>query len=322
MMTISFLFLFLIIHHISFYDIKSQSFAIETLQCKDPDALGRISSNHQKNIQRYFLIIGGVGAGIGNFLVFFPSAYYYAMLTGREILIEDRSLLGEACRIIVCGYPHYNDIANTFPSILNPNTPMTRAKVYDFKEHINGHRNITETVVHADGFKFLSGWYLGCPFCEECIRKLTGCIDEDVSCHDRHALQRLIRGPFLPETVKSSNSIENRMIGVPQNFKHGLISLPHAYTPRFDVAIHLRCQFQNFEYLVGPEDSLWPQYVKEVDDFLSSSLIDQGIGLFKVIEERIMEELPYIQQQRKRRLQSIDELDYKHEHEVYSNVSI
>ena len=49
----------------------------------------------QEEAPRKFLVIGGVGAGIGNFLIFFPAAYYFAALTGREILIADDSLIGE-----------------------------------------------------------------------------------------------------------------------------------------------------------------------------------------------------------------------------------
>ena len=48
--------------------------------CRDPDLGGQIPAN-MKN-QRRFLLIGGAGAGIGNFLVFYPAAYYFAALTG------------------------------------------------------------------------------------------------------------------------------------------------------------------------------------------------------------------------------------------------
>lgn len=49
----------------------------------------------QEAAPRKFLVITGVGAGIGNFLIFFPAAYYFAALTGREILIADDSLIGK-----------------------------------------------------------------------------------------------------------------------------------------------------------------------------------------------------------------------------------
>lgn len=79
-----------------------------------------------------------------------------------------------------------------------------------------------------------------------------------------------------------------------------MLSLPHALAPRLDAAVHLRCQFRHFEYLVGPEDSLWPQYVKEVNDFLHSSAPNAGVQLFRVIEEKIVEELHVILEERKK----------------------
>jgi hypothetical protein len=56
------------------------------------------------------------------------------------------------------------------------------------------------------------------------------------------------------------------MIGVPANLKHALLTLPHSYSPRFDIAVHLRCQFRHFEYLVGPEDPGWPGKLSRARD--------------------------------------------------------
>lgn len=79
-----------------------------------------------------------------------------------------------------------------------------------------------------------------------------------------------------------------------------MLSLPHALAPRLDAAVHLRCQFRHFEFLVGPEDSLWPQYVKEVNDFLHSTAPNAGIQLFRVIEEKIVKELHTILEERRK----------------------
>lgn len=38
---------------------------------------------HHNTKQRKFLVLSGGGAGIGNFLIFYPAAYYFAALTGR-----------------------------------------------------------------------------------------------------------------------------------------------------------------------------------------------------------------------------------------------
>jgi hypothetical protein len=50
-------------------------------KCHDP-ALGGYRSSHRMSDKK-FLMIHGEGGGIGNFLVFFPAAYYFAALSGR-----------------------------------------------------------------------------------------------------------------------------------------------------------------------------------------------------------------------------------------------
>ncbi|KAJ1380069.1 hypothetical protein B484DRAFT_412167, partial [Ochromonadaceae sp. CCMP2298] len=52
------------------------------LHCHEPGVGGFLSGSH-KTSDKKFLVVSGNGAGIGNFLVFFPAAYYFAVLTGR-----------------------------------------------------------------------------------------------------------------------------------------------------------------------------------------------------------------------------------------------
>jgi len=74
-----------------------------------------------------------------------------------------------------------------------------------------------------------------------------------------------------------------------------MISLPHAYAPRLDAAIHLRTQFQSFEQSVGSDDGArWTAAVKERDDWLNCSSGDCGKQLFKIIADRLLEEMPNI----------------------------
>jgi len=47
-------------------------------------------------------------------LVFFPALYYFAMLTGRDILIMDDSLIGRMCTKVRCGFPLLSEISGTF----------------------------------------------------------------------------------------------------------------------------------------------------------------------------------------------------------------
>ncbi|RYH18878.1 hypothetical protein EON65_26785, partial [archaeon] len=266
------------------------------LHCRDPD----IGAHHYKHSsKRSFLLIAGNGGGIGNFLVFFPSAYYFAMLTGRDILIQDGSLIGEMCNVIHCGFPHYSEFSAAFPNILKPSEmgSVRGIKAYDFGRHIYGQAIVEDKIVRADGYRIQSGWYLSHNYSEYCINKLTGCDREDVSCHDRHALQQLVRGPFLEKFQKETGGRQS-VVGVPSNLRQGVLTLPHAIAPRLDGAVHLRCQFKHFEFLVGPEDSLWQNYVNEVNEWLDSTASNAGLALFKTIEQKILEEMDTIIQRR------------------------
>ncbi len=49
------------------------------LQCRDP----AVGYGNELHTDRKFLIISGRGGGIGNYLIFYPSAYYFAAITGR-----------------------------------------------------------------------------------------------------------------------------------------------------------------------------------------------------------------------------------------------
>ena len=233
--------------------------------CRDPDLGGRPllslsrANNNNNNVtalvaeRQKYMLVGGAGAGIGNFLVFFPAAYYFAVFGGRDVLVIDDSLIGELCSVLHCGFPKYNAVAAAYPGVLTAEAfrTMGHAKAYDFHRFVGGMVTYDQTVVQADGYKYMSGWYMDRAHTEACAAVVSGCHGRDVGCHDRHALQRLVRGPFSPARVASE---EARVIGVPRNLKHAVLALPHAYAPRLDAAVHLRCQFRHFEQLVGPDD--------------------------------------------------------------------
>ena len=98
--------------------------------CRDPDLGGRpllsrvITNNDTSTVApaevRKYLLVGGAGAGIGNFLVFFPAAYYFGVFTGRDLLVIDDSLIGELCSVLQCGFPKYNGVAAAYPGLLTP----------------------------------------------------------------------------------------------------------------------------------------------------------------------------------------------------------
>ncbi len=51
----------------------------------------------------------------------------------------------------------------------------------------------------------------------------------DIMCAERHAYQRLVRGPFKSTLTADE---EKRIHGVPDAFKHAILTLPHQYAPR------------------------------------------------------------------------------------------
>jgi hypothetical protein len=99
-------------------------------------------------------------------------------------------------------------------------------------------------------------------------------------CAERHAYQRLVRGPFR---AGLSAEEEKRIHGVPDALKHAMLTLPHAYAPRLDAAVHLRAQFNHFEQQASIDD---PAYKQEVWDFLNGSEAKQ---VFDALETRIVE---------------------------------
>jgi hypothetical protein len=156
-----------------------------------------------------------------------------------------------------------------------------------------GEISFDQTLLHADGYMFKSGWYFGRESAQKCVVTVTACFNEDVDCQDRHAMQRLIRGPFKSFVADTE---EKRIIGVPTNLKHAILNLPHAFAPRLDAGIHLRCQFKHFEALTGAKGTEAERAAgrKEEDDWLSSTDGDKGLQLFKLMEEKIMAQLPNI----------------------------
>lgn len=71
----------------------STIFSLRDILCHDPDVGGTT-----QNRDRKFILFGSdssQGAGIGNLLIFFPSVYYFAAFTGRDIILSDKSIVGE-----------------------------------------------------------------------------------------------------------------------------------------------------------------------------------------------------------------------------------
>ena len=104
---------------------------LHSIVCREPN--DEIAADER--LHRKFLLFGGEGGGLGNFLIFFPSGYYFAALTGREIVIIDHSLLGEVCKIVLCGYPFLSTMTEAYPEYFNEENmrKLRGVKAMDFR---------------------------------------------------------------------------------------------------------------------------------------------------------------------------------------------
>ena len=152
----------------------------------------------------------------------------------------------------------------------------------DMIRYIEGTKEISAPVVTGWGYTSASDWWAYFNTTVHCVKKITGCDLGDIPCADRHAYQRLIRGPF--KSALSSKE-ETRISGVPDHIKHAILTLPHAYAPRLDAAIHIRAQFHHFEKLSSISD---PEYKKEVAEWLNSTEKDH---VFTELERKVLEVL-------------------------------
>ena len=105
------------------------------IECRDPDLGGGSQAAFDHSHNRKLLLVHGEGAGIGNFLVFFPAAYYFAALTGRDIAIMDKSLIADMCKIIVCGFPLESDMYEAYPYLQNYKDKVEGGKVPQYVVH-------------------------------------------------------------------------------------------------------------------------------------------------------------------------------------------
>jgi hypothetical protein len=230
--------------------------------------------------------------GLGNIMVFFPAAYYFAALTGREILIPDKSILGIFCSLIRCGFPYVESLSNAYPDVLTYQaikdaSPM---RAHHFNLHIEGREVHNQPIVRAIGNTARSDWWVYYNESAACISRITGCVRGDIACADRHAYQSLVKGPFIQEHL--INRYMEKLIGIPNNLKLSFLTLPHTYAQRIDVGIHIRCQFAAFENKTWT-NTVEESYQKEILDWLASYEAKQVLESF---EERILgmskEQLP------------------------------
>lgn len=181
-------------------------------------------------------------------------------MTGRDILIEDDSVYGTACRHMYCGFPFRSEY---FPDdYLEVEHPLM--KFYEpnhLGKYLLGQLNISIFAsIVVDGFN--GGDRLWSAFAEthDCARQLSGCD----RCFNGYVISQLIPGPAkFPRASDSS-----LLVGFSNS--SDLFRIPFQQMtkpPIVDMAIHLRMEFRGFEHYDNVNSS---EYASEVDDWLAS----------------------------------------------------
>lgn len=227
------------------WSIDSQSFEFS---CDVLSSYSLPSTNDER-----YLVLGtndNNAAGLGNILTSFPAAYYFSIFTERRLLIYDHSLLGHFCRVVHCAVPLVSDMVGMRPDLFTHynlfHQRILTAK--DFREIFNHHQPLheEEILVTSSGTDSKSEWWMNFANLTRCVSRISGCTIGDITCSERHAFQSLITGPFRKPFISYlqssiSGAQDPNMLSSMINF------VPHSYSPRFDISIHIRSQLNSFE---------------------------------------------------------------------------
>jgi hypothetical protein len=214
----------------------------------------------------------GHDPGIGNILNFFPTIYMYAMVTGRDVIIPDRSHLGNWCRALNCGFPFLSEVEKVHPALKNINK-VRGFGIQPLSEALTKNVTIDDVTMCIHGISAVSsGWFqASTPETIECISSITGCAHKDVGCVERFAFQRLVVGGM------NNGSVPSPLVGVNQSEFDDLVHGPYLQQKRFDGAVHMRTQLshleRHYEANISAVESLIGEYVpifEKINEMISS----------------------------------------------------
>lgn len=217
--------------------------------------------------------------------------FYFAVFDARDIFINRKSVMGDFCSNIQCGYPFM--------------TEEMRKRYQSDSREIEGINEITDFMRGDDILKehFLfnsltcdatSWWqqYSASNGTMECITSLNGCEPADEWCHVAFAMQSIVPGPVV------SHQHIGLLTGATEEIKHLLIHRHHKSTFSrwnkhatdrrvmlghhiFDIGVHIRNEFDGFEFENNVNQSM---YDVEVTNWLASNNCQK---IFYAVKEKI-----------------------------------
>jgi len=225
--------------------------------------------------------------GVGNYLIIWPALYWFAAFTGRILVLGD-GIMSEFCHHVGCLSGAFTNRSIMIErGLYNKSVPLMDLRQFDMMSHFEGNprlRNLT----HLRGASVTpaSEWWSYFPFLGSCVSRLSNCPPGDVSCSERFAFGKLIRGPFR----HFSKSQERRLCGMPASLLQLIRTLPHAnFTPelRISAAFHIRREFPHFENASDVQND--PNYLRSVYEWSNSS---EAQFVYSEFVNRLLSDMP------------------------------
>ena len=178
-----------------------------------------------------------LNVGVGNQLFFYPSVYYFAHLINRELLIDDKSMIGEFCGRITCSIRLTN---NSDVSSLYWSTSLFQqyASNYTVNEPVE-----SMLIIRYHLNLFEAPWWISTETEEfsSKIYSISNCSKGDIVCTDAFAFRQLFIGPFR------QFKFEDNTVLMSSDLLKNLLTSPFKSSVRFDIGIHVRNKFKSFE---------------------------------------------------------------------------
>lgn len=152
--------------------------------------------------KRKFIIFGNDGSGIGNQLVFFPSVYVLAIAQGRQILLEDGTVISKLCNLIdSCNFRTVHNASIEFPELKSSLRNVRTVKLHEFIEWSKNPAVVwNDVIVRASGYKEDLSWWSHSSSLSACVsrrhysRIAASCCYRCVSCASAQSLISLFPG--------------------------------------------------------------------------------------------------------------------------------
>lgn len=196
------------------------------------------------------------------------ATYYFAAITGLDILIEDDSALGIACQHIHCGFPFRSEY---FPDdyVGSDNRPVEFDEENILTYFLGEVDTSSADCIILDGFNGGERCWSEFDPSGDCVKKLSNCYDTDpdryASCVNGYAISQQFPGPMK---ILEDDSDPELLVGFDKSSE--LFHAPFQQLtkpPLIDIAIHVRMEFNVFESMSKENTSL---YASEVSDWMAS----------------------------------------------------